>query len=99
MEKNKMGKEMSEEYKRKLSEAHKQQPIEIKKLDKLHKGKHISEETKQKLSQARRSKQVTEICPYCGGVGVNCENLMIPEMRDATVLLVCDNDHLFGRAT
>ena len=44
-------------------------------------------------------KQVTNKCPFCGKNGENCNNILIKKVRNSIVLLICDNDHIFGRAT
>lgn len=44
-------------------------------------------------------KYVTDICPFCKKKGTECTEVIIKEARDATVLLSCENEHLWGRYT
>jgi hypothetical protein len=44
-------------------------------------------------------KQITEKCPFCGLKGTDYNEVIIKKARDATVLMGCENEHLWGRYT
>ena len=78
------GKHLSEETRRKMSEARKGKHLSEetrRKLSEVRKGKHLSEETRRKISEARRKTSVSR-----GGTGMSqtCEILKrhADELRD-----------------
>lgn len=45
-------------------------------------------------------KNLTTKCPFCSKVGRNCEEeILTDNVKNATVLLICEEGHLWGRCT